>query len=448
MYAGWCNAGKGMDAWGAQNASFGNLWKATAEINESLYPHVQWDRDYRTDSGGPGQWRGLCGSHYEKEVLVDAKVYTYVVGMKYPMPGICGGKPGEPNKMIIRYGSDDPFVVKHTADWVPIAAGQRVMYDYGGGGGWGDPLDRDPHPVLDDVLDEYVSVEGATRDYGVVLTGSLEDLTLAVDHEATDRLRAERRAQRGRRTGRADVGYRGYRVGVDVGGTFTDVICVTPTGEVLLDKTPTTPDDQSTGVMNGLALLAERFGLSLPELCAQLDIVVHGTTTADNTMIEMDGAPTGLLVTEGHRDEIEMRRVHKEEIWDPTYPAPIPIARRRARIPDPRAHRPPRRGHAGARRGRGPPGRPAPAPARRHVDRGHVPVLVREPRPRAPRRGDHPRGVPRRRAHLAVARGDGAVPSSSGCRPRSSTRTSRRGSRRTSSTCRRSCAPRGTRASC
>ena len=54
VYAGWCNAGKGMDAWGAQNASFGNLWKATAEINESLYPHVQWSRDYRTDSGGAG----------------------------------------------------------------------------------------------------------------------------------------------------------------------------------------------------------------------------------------------------------------------------------------------------------------------------------------------------------------------------------------------------------
>jgi N-methylhydantoinase A len=50
-------------------------------------------------------------------------------------------------------------------------------------------------------------------------------------------------------------------------------------------------------------------------------------------MIEMNGAPTGLLVTDGHRDEIEMRRVHKEEIWDPSYPAPPPIARRRARIP-------------------------------------------------------------------------------------------------------------------
>ena len=58
------------------------------------------------------------------------------------------------------------------------------MFDYGGGGGWGDPLDRDPQAVLDDVLDEYVSVEGARRDYGVVLTGSLEELTLEIDEVA------------------------------------------------------------------------------------------------------------------------------------------------------------------------------------------------------------------------------------------------------------------------
>jgi N-methylhydantoinase B len=194
VYAGWCSAARGMDAWGAQNASFGNLWKATAEINESLYPHVQWGRDYRTDSGGAGQWRGLCGSHYRKEVRVDAKVYTYVVGMKYPMPGICGGGPGAPNRLTIRAGSDDPYVVQHTADWVPIQAGQIVEYLYGGGGGWGDPLDRDPQAVLDDVLDEYVSVDGAERDYGVVLRGSLADLTLEIDVDATEALRASRRA--------------------------------------------------------------------------------------------------------------------------------------------------------------------------------------------------------------------------------------------------------------
>lgn len=70
----------------------------------------------------------------------------------------------------------------------------------------------------------------------------------------------------------------GYRVGIDVGGTFTDLICVTPAGEVVLDKVPTTPEDQSVGVMAGLGQLAERFGLELAELCGRLDVVVHGTT--------------------------------------------------------------------------------------------------------------------------------------------------------------------------
>jgi len=196
VYAGWCNAAKGMDAWGAVSASFGNLWKATAEINESLYPHIQWSRDYRTDSGGAGQWRGGCGSHYIKEVRVPSSVYTYVVGMRYPMPGIAGGGPGAPNKLTLRYGSPEAFVVKHTADWEPMEAGDKINFDYGGGGGWGDPLERPAAAVLDDVLDEYVSVEGARRDYGVVLMGSLEELTLEVDVAATEARRAEMRAER------------------------------------------------------------------------------------------------------------------------------------------------------------------------------------------------------------------------------------------------------------
>jgi len=126
-----------------------------------------------------------------------------------------------------------------------------------------------------------------------------------------------------------------YRVGVDVGGTFTDLICITPGGEVILDKTPTTSHDQSEGVVRGLGLLAGTVGADLAGFCGSLEAFVHGTTTADNTMIEMSGAATGLLTTEGHRDEIELRRDHKEEIWDPTYPPPVPIARRRARIPIP-----------------------------------------------------------------------------------------------------------------
>ena len=71
------------------------------------------------------------------------------------------------------------------------------MYDYGGGGGWGDPLDRDPQAVLDDVLDEYVLGRGrraATTAW--CSTGSLDDLTLAVDEVGTHALRERMRAER------------------------------------------------------------------------------------------------------------------------------------------------------------------------------------------------------------------------------------------------------------
>lgn len=194
VYGAWVNAVKGVDAWGAKNAAFGNLYKAPAELHEPSYPHLLWDRDLRTDSGGPGQWRGGCASTYVKETLVPAQVHTYLVGVRYPMPGVAGGRPGSPNRLTLRVGSGEEVEVEHTAEWVPHEAGERIVYEFGGGGGWGDPLDRDPQAVLDDVLDEYVSVEGAARDYGVVLTGSLEDLTLAVDRSATAALRAERRA--------------------------------------------------------------------------------------------------------------------------------------------------------------------------------------------------------------------------------------------------------------
>jgi N-methylhydantoinase B len=74
-----------------------------------------------------------------------------------------------------------------------IDTGNQLVYEFGGGGGWGDPLDRDQQAVLDDVWDEYVSVEGALRDYGVVLVGSAENMSLALDEEATAAERKRRR---------------------------------------------------------------------------------------------------------------------------------------------------------------------------------------------------------------------------------------------------------------
>ena len=123
-----------------------------------------------------------------------------------------------------------------------------------------------------------------------------------------------------------------YRIGIDVGGTFTDFVLVRRDGSIRLSKSPTTPRDQSEGVMSGIAQLARGEHLTLGELLAETAVVVHGTTTADNTLIEMSGAVTGLITTQGHRDEIELRRGYKEDIWDPALPPPQPIAQRRRRI--------------------------------------------------------------------------------------------------------------------
>jgi N-methylhydantoinase B len=202
-----CGAIRGQDGWGSMNVSFGNLIRSTAEVQESIFPHRQMARDYVTDSGGPGAFRGGCGVAYRKEMTAPATIYTFMVGIKYPVPGIHGGKAGSPNHLTMRIGKGREQVITHTAPYVAHQAGESFEYRYAGGGGWGDPLDRDPERVREDVLDEYVSIAGARRGYGVVLTGSLEDLDLTVDREATARLRAEMRAAE------ADPGARARRTG-------------------------------------------------------------------------------------------------------------------------------------------------------------------------------------------------------------------------------------------
>jgi len=196
-FAAYCGAVAGRDGWGAMNVSFGNLIRATAEINESIFPHRQMARDYATDTGGPGKWRGCPGSLYVKQLTTPATIYSYVVGRKYPMPGIAGGKDGMPNEMRCRVGSEHEFIAEGPSRQVPHEANEAYAYRYGGGGGWGDPLERDPDKVKEDVLDEYVSIRGARFDYVVVLRGSVEGLDLEVDREATEELRGEMRRARG-----------------------------------------------------------------------------------------------------------------------------------------------------------------------------------------------------------------------------------------------------------
>ena len=122
-----------------------------------------------------------------------------------------------------------------------------------------------------------------------------------------------------------------YRAGIDIGGTFTD-FALLKGDEVILEKILSTPADRSIAVMEGLEKLAVQEGLELREFLGRLEAIVHGTTVADNTLIEMNGAVTGLLTTEGFRDELELRRGFKEDIWDVRLEPPPAIVPRRRRL--------------------------------------------------------------------------------------------------------------------
>src|SRR3982750_4878841 len=124
-----------------------------------------------------------------------------------------------------------------------------------------------------------------------------------------------------------------YRIGIDVGGTFTDLVAIDQGGATMLAKVPSTPDDPSLGVLDGLSQLAERLGLERAALLAATDRIVHGTTVATNALLERKGAKLGLLTTEGHRDVIEMREGLKEDRYNLRMPPPEQLVPRRLRLP-------------------------------------------------------------------------------------------------------------------
>jgi len=123
-----------------------------------------------------------------------------------------------------------------------------------------------------------------------------------------------------------------YRIGVDVGGTFTDLAAVDPAGRVVIAKCASTPRDPSEGLMEGLGLLASELGLDVPGLLARTEAIVHGTTVATNALLEQKGARVGLLTTEGHRDVIEMREGLKDDRYNLRMPPPVPLVPRARRL--------------------------------------------------------------------------------------------------------------------
>src|SRR6516164_7916886 len=121
-------------------------------------------------------------------------------------------------------------------------------------------------------------------------------------------------------------------IGIDVGGTFTDLVAIDAAGRTVFAKSLSTPQDQSIGVMAGLEELASRLGLTVAGMLAQTQRLVHGTTVATNALLERKGARVALLTTEGHRDVLEMREGLKPNRYDLRSPPPEPLVPRELRF--------------------------------------------------------------------------------------------------------------------
>jgi len=118
------------------------------------------------------------------------------------------------------------------------------------------------------------------------------------------------------------------RVGVDIGGTFTDLVLRRPDGSLKVSKVSSTPDDPGRAVVHGLARLLRDAGVSPGEVAE----VVHGTTVASNTILQKRGARVGLLTTRGFRDVLEIGRVRTPDLFDLTWEKPAPLVPRRHRL--------------------------------------------------------------------------------------------------------------------
>ena len=171
-----------------------------AESLETLTSLVQHRRELRTDSGGPGRYRGGLGQWSSLSCRTDQPwtLSAMVDRIRHPAEGLLGG----------RFGGTGSLRINDKEEAQPkrllmLQPGDRVHIDPPGGGGYGDPLLRDPQAVLRDVIEGYASIEGAERDYGAVVEyiGGPDRLVRLPEHyrldeEATRRLRRERTAAR------------------------------------------------------------------------------------------------------------------------------------------------------------------------------------------------------------------------------------------------------------
>ncbi|MBB6446568.1 hydantoinase/oxoprolinase family protein [Bacillus benzoevorans] len=123
-----------------------------------------------------------------------------------------------------------------------------------------------------------------------------------------------------------------YRIGIDVGGTFTDFLLTDQLGNSTVYKTLSTPKDPTIGFFNGLTEMAKDHGMNLQEFIGQIELIVHGTTVGTNAALTYSGAKTALLTTKGFRDVLEMRQGLRPDAYNNQYISPKPFVPRHLRM--------------------------------------------------------------------------------------------------------------------
>ncbi len=155
------------------------------EYLESFYPMIVESYASIADSGGAGLHRGGNGVEKVYRLLADGTVSIHDDrGVTQPW-GILGGKPGACSDKWIRRGNGQPEPLPSKIDGIKVQPGDRIIFRTAGGGGWGDPLEREPMRVRNDVARRLLTIDKAREDYGVVLMGA----EIALDQRATQDLR-------------------------------------------------------------------------------------------------------------------------------------------------------------------------------------------------------------------------------------------------------------------
>ena len=210
---------------------FANMASHSIEVTEAEHPIELTAYEFMPDRAGAGKFRG--GAPFKRDYRLraeDAVLQVRSDRRDHRPFGLYGGSPGQPSENFLNPSSENRALPSKFT--MMIKRGDVFRHVLAGAGGWGDPLERDPAAVLRDVRNELLSPDKAAADYGVV-----------IDTKAwTDRRRHHRRVPRcDSRAARAGATYRRcndmtFRVGVDIGGTFTDIVLVGSDGSVHTKK--------------------------------------------------------------------------------------------------------------------------------------------------------------------------------------------------------------------